>query len=124
MSRIFFDHLVEVEEVKVYIDKITETHEEKEDLWNLVDEFINHQIISTILSELDETLHEEFLSMFLEKPYDMEIVNYLNQKLPFPLENLINEKMGLIINELCETLETPTLVQKSRKTVKKKKRYK
>ena len=122
MSRIFFDHLIEIEEIKIYINGIAESHEEREDLWALIDEFINHKIVASILSELDETFHDEFLSMFLDKPYDNGIVNYLNEKLPLPLENLINDKMVLIVSELCETLEAPRPAQKNLKTVKKKTR--
>ncbi len=119
MSKIFYDHLIEIEIVKLHIDKVTTTHEEKEDLWNLVDEFVNHKIISSILSELDETSQDEFLSMFFDKPYDTEIINYLNEKLPLPLENLITGKMKLIINELCETLEIQP-IGNAQESVKKK----
>lgn len=122
MSKIFFDYLIEIDEVKLHIDKVATSHEEKEDLWNLVDEFVTHRIISSILSELDETVHNEFLCMFLDKPYGMEIVDYLNEKLPLPFENLINDKMRQIVSELCETLEIQPSAGNEKRKVKKKNR--
>ena len=122
MSKIFFDHLIEIEEIQLYIDKTATSHEEKEDLWNLVDEFVNHKVISSILSKLDAALHDEFLCMFLDKPYDMEIINYLNEKLPVPFESLLESRMNLIICELYETFELQPPAGKVKKVDKKKRK--
>lgn len=105
MGNIFFDNLIEIEQVKIYIDRVTQTHDEKEDLWMLVDEYINRKIVSAILSELDETSQEEFLSMFLSKPYDNSIKDYLNSKLENPLEYLIGLNIENIVKELDELFE-------------------
>lgn len=122
MSKIFFDHLISIEEVGVYIDGVSTSHEEKEELWNLVDEFVNHKIISSILSELDEASHDEFLNMFLDRPYDVGIIDYLNEKLTFPLESLVSDKMKMIISELYVTLEIRSPIKKTLKQAKGKKR--
>lgn len=107
MSKIFFDHYVEIEDIKVFIDEMAQTHEEKEDLWNLVDEYINHKIISSILTKLDDNSQEEFLKMFFEKPYDSEIISYLDSKLGIALSEVINTKIGEIKNDLKEIFEIP-----------------
>lgn len=124
MSKIFFDHLIEVEEIKLYIDRVTQTHDEKEDLWNLVDEYINHRIISSILSGLDEGSHEEFLSMFLEKPYDPGIINYLDTRLTVTLDELVDKNLQEIINELNEILEIQPSAGNAVKSIKKKRNRK
>jgi hypothetical protein len=105
MSRIFFDELIEVDEIKMYLDNVVSSFEEKEDLWNLVDEFINRKIIYTILEALNDEYHDEFMTMFLEKPYSNEIVNYLNAKLNLSLEELIQRRHDEIINDLFTVLE-------------------
>ena len=105
MGRIFFDNLIEIEQVEIYIDRVVETHEEKEDLWELVDEYINRKIVSSILSQLDENSQEEFLSMFLTKPYDSGIKDYLDSKLDDPLEYLIGLSTENIVKELEELFE-------------------
>ena len=105
MGRIFFDNLIEIEQVEIYIDRVAETHEEKEDLWELVDEYINRKIVSSILSQLDENSQEEFLSMFLTKPYDSGIKDYLDSKLNDPLEYLIGLSTENIVKELEELFE-------------------
>lgn len=120
MGSIFFDNLIEIERVKIYIDKVTETHEEKEDLWDLVDEYINRKIVSAILSELDENSQEEFLSMFLSKPYDNGIKDYLNSRLENSLEYLIGLNKENIIKELDELFEIQSEKKKLKNAASKK----
>src|SRR3989344_7569632 len=100
MSKVFFDHLIEIDSLKVHIENIVNDNEEKVDLWNLVDEYINNKIIGAILSELNEEVHEEFISMFLERPYDLVIIDYLNERLETPVQDLIGVRMVNIVQEL------------------------
>jgi hypothetical protein len=119
MSKIFFDHLIELEDVKSYIDSATENFEEKEDLWNLVDEFINHKVLITILSNLDNEYHDEFLLMFLDRPYDVGIIDYLDDRLTCPLCELISETRSKISEELEEIFEIRFEKKNSKKLLKK-----
>lgn len=118
MSKIFFDHLIEVEEIKIYIDGIVEDHDEKEDLWNLIDEFINYNMISSILTALDEESHDEFVTMFLDKPYDLEITKYLDSKLPVPLCILAKDIEKKMLNELSEILKADLKSKSKKKRLK------
>ncbi|KKQ50506.1 MAG: hypothetical protein US95_C0032G0004 [Candidatus Woesebacteria bacterium GW2011_GWB1_38_5] len=123
MSKIFFDHLIEIEEIKIYIDGIVEDHDEKEDLWNLIDEFINYNMISSILTALDEESHSEFVTMFLDKPYDLEITKYLDSRLAVPLSTLAKDIEKKMLYELSEILEAD-LKPKNAKSKSRKKRLK
>lgn len=125
MSKIFFDHYVEIEDIKIFIDEVAQTHEEKEDLWNLVDEYINHKIISSILTKLDDQSQEEFLKMFFDKPYDSGIISYLDSKLGVAVGDVINLKIEEIKNDLkgiFEISEKKNSAKKSLKIHKKKRR--
>ena len=120
MSKIFYDHLIEFEEIKTNIGLITENFEEKEDLWNLVDEFINHKVLITILTNLDIEYHDEFLLMFLDKPYDVGIIDYLDDKLPCPFCELIDEMRSKVNQELEEIFEIKFGKKNSKKLLKNK----
>lgn len=115
MSKIFFDHYLEIEDIKIFIDEMAQTHEEKEDLWNLVDEYINHKIISSILTKLDDESQEEFLKMFFDKPYDSGIISYLDNKLGVAVGEIINLKIGEIKKDLRDIFE----IQDKKRNVKK-----
>jgi len=121
MSKIFFDHLIELEDIKSYIEDVSENFEEKEDLWNLVDEFINHKVLITILTNLDTEYHDEFLLMFLDRPYDTGIIDYLDDRLPCPLCELIIETRSKVNQELGEIFEIRFKKKNSGKVMKKSK---
>jgi hypothetical protein len=83
-----------------------------------VDEFINHKVLVMILTNLDIEYHDEFLLMFLDKPYDEQIINYLDDRLPCPLCELISETQSQIGSELEKIFEI-NLVNGSSKKLKK-----
>ena len=118
MSKIFFDHLIKIEHIKYHIDSVATSHEEKTDLWNLVDEYINKKVLMLILEKLHADYHDEFMEMFLERPYDSEILKYLDQRLPCPFCDLIDEHMIRITEELEDILEIEPAKRKKPKSAK------
>jgi hypothetical protein len=81
MSRIFFDHLVILDEVESEIKSIAESPDEKEELWKLVDDIVQHRVIITILDKLPISYHEEFLTRFHEAPHHEGHLGYLDDKI-------------------------------------------
>lgn len=121
MSKIFFDHLIEIEHIKMHIDNVSTSHEEKTDLWNLIDEYVNKKILILILEELDEEYHDEFMNKFLERPYDLELLDYLDERLSCPFCDLLSDRKDRIIKELEEILEFEAPSSTNQKKRKKKK---
>ena len=115
MSKIFFDHLIEIEEIEVYIKNISQTHEERIDLWETVDEFVNGRILSLIYDALDEEFHEEFTNIFLDRPYDTAIINYLDGKMTCPFCELIGRNKNAIISDLHKIFEVEDIKSKPKK---------
>ncbi len=64
MSKLFFDHLIEIESISVHIKTLSENFDEKMDLWDLVDEYINRKIIYLVLNELNDSDHDDFWKCF------------------------------------------------------------
>lgn len=77
MTKIFYDHLVVREEVTVELDKYSLAREEKEELIQLVDETLHHQILNTILTHLPKEKHREFLEKFHKAPHDESLLEYI-----------------------------------------------
>lgn len=96
MSKIFYDHLIILEEVEGVVDKTAKTQEEKEELWAIVDEMIHHRILGCILDVLPKEHHHEFLEKFHSAPHDQGLIDFLNSVVEEDVEELIrNESKGL-----------------------------
>ena len=107
MSKLFFDHLVEFEEIEKQIKKVAKTPEEREELWGLVDEIIHHKVIGCILDKLPRQHHEEFLELFHKSPHDEELLfGYLRKKVGDNIESLIKQEIGGLASELLEEIKS------------------
>lgn len=105
MSRIFYDHLIILEEIDYVIRGSVEAPEEKEELWNLVDEMIHHRVLGCILDKLPEKHHKEFLEKFHSAPNDESHINYLNEKIGGGIEKIIQDEIKILSNEILRELK-------------------
>lgn len=104
MSKIFYDHLIILEEVESEIKKVSETKEERDELWELVDQMVHHKVFDTILGKLPKTHHEEFLDKFHKAPHDEGIFDYLKEKIGENIEEIIENEIGLLAFDLLKDL--------------------
>lgn len=100
MSKLFFDHLLSLEEVEKEINKVSSTKEEKEELWVIVDEIVQHRVVGCILGKLPEKDHPEFLERFHQAPHDENIISFLVEKIGENIEEIIRQEIGGIAYEL------------------------
>ena len=106
MSKIFYDHLVILEEVDTEIKSIAEFPEEKEELWKLVDEIVHHRVMISILDKLPIEHHEEFLTRFHEAPHHDSHIDFLNDKLEENIENIIKKEIKSLEVELLQEIRS------------------
>lgn len=107
MSKLFFDHLIVLEEVDVLVKKTAQTNEEREELWELIDEIVHHKVLDVILGKLPQEHHHEFLEMFHTHPHDESLMDYLKEKVGENIEELIRQEIGGLSSELLESLRGP-----------------
>jgi len=105
MSKIFYDHLIILEDIKIQVDKVSTSREEKEELWQLVDKMVHHRILTTILEKLPEVHHNEFLEKFYGAPHDENLITYLNEKLNGDVEILIKTEVEVLSGELLQLMD-------------------
>jgi hypothetical protein len=105
MSKIFYDRFVSLEEVEMEIKAISQSSEEKEELWKLVDEIVNHRVVISILDRLPISYHEEFLHMFHTTPHDESHFEYINDKIEGKIEDVIAKEIDLLKNELLNEIK-------------------
>lgn len=104
MSSIFYDHLIVFEEIDIVIKKTTQTKEEQEELWNLVDEIIHHRVVARILDHLPQEHHEEFLDKFHKRPHDEGLITYLNEKTQNDIESEIKSEIDTLKKEILKEI--------------------
>lgn len=105
MSKLFFDHLLEMEKLDKRIKKVAKTPEEREELWALIDEIVHHKVMGCILDKLPRDNHKEFLEMFHAHPHDEEyLFKYLKEKVGENIEELIKQEIGGIAADILEEI--------------------
>jgi len=101
MSKIFWDRLLILEDLDREIKKIAKTQEEREEIWQLIDEIIHHKAMGCILDYLPRHHHEEFLEMFHKSPHDEDLIfGYLKEKINQNIEEILKEQLGSLAFEL------------------------
>ena len=108
MSKLFFDKHVSLEKVEKYVNQITQSLEEKEEIWQILDEVVHHKVLHCILNELDAKHHEEFIIKLHSAPHDESLLDYLADK--------IQKDIGTFLRAEIESLEHEILKDLSRDT--------
>lgn len=107
MSQLFYDHLIVLTELESEIKNVAETEEERNELWQIVDEIIHHRVLGCILDKLPNEHHYEFLSKFHEAPHDEGLINYLKEKISEDVEKVIRQEVGELAYELLQEIRQP-----------------
>lgn len=105
MAKIFYDHLVEIEEVFIELDKFELTKEEKEEFVALIDETLHQQLLNVILSNLPTELQEMFLDQFYKAPYRPELLDFVKEKATIDIEKTIREEALKIKKEILADIK-------------------
>lgn len=106
MSKLFFDHLLELEKLDREIKKVARTREEREEIWALVDEIIHHKALGCILDQLPRDNHEEFLELFHRSPHDEDLLfGYLKEKVGKNIKEVLKTELGNLAFELLKEIQ-------------------
>lgn len=105
MKKVFYDHLVLIEEVVMELD----THEldpnDREELIRLADENLHHQVLDLILKELPKTKHEFFLDHFQKAPEDEKLLHYLRREIGEEIEERIKVEAAKVKKEILAEIK-------------------
>lgn len=103
MSKLFYDHIIELNEIEDSLNQSAISHEEKLEIWKIIDAITHYKILHRILSVLPKDHHHTFLSRFHESPFDEEILDYLNENSPKDMIEEIESELQTLTEELLET---------------------
>jgi len=100
MAIIFYDHLINKEEVIVLIDESPDPENTKHRAKQLVDDVIHQEIIGFILERLDTPKHRTFLTLVDERPFDPEIILYLRDHVGPTIETDLEQFANDLIRQI------------------------
>jgi hypothetical protein len=105
---VFYDAVLALTELEREIKRFLADNEEKEELWNVIDDIIHHRVVSRILEAIPDQYHMEFLLRFYEAPYDQGHFEYLNGLLAArteeKIEEIIKKEMEALKKELIKEI--------------------
>lgn len=120
MSKLFYDHLIYLDELEVEIKKTASSVEEREELWSLVDGIVTHKVLGKVLDKLPREHHEEFLTLFHKCPDDeITIFGYLKNKAGENVEKELQKELKHISTEILQELKTHDEITAETKSSKK-----
>ncbi len=102
MAKIFYDHLIVIEELIVELDSLDA--ENRQRILSLVDETLHHHVLDTILTHLPKVHHEIFLERYYKDPSDPDLLTFLKQKSTVDIEKLIAEKAKKVKKDIHATI--------------------
>ena len=106
MSKLFFDHLLNLDKLDKQIKKVTKSSEEREEIWLLVDEIVHHKALECILDKLPKDAHVEFLTLFINHPtIKIYCLATLKNKISENIEELLSQELGLVSDEILSEIE-------------------
>jgi len=105
MTRVFYDHLIKIEEVVSELDSYEITIEEREEFIALIDETLNNQTLEEILNTLPLKFHNEFLSLLHKGPHRQELLEYLKEKASPDIEKKISKHAQKTKKEILKEIK-------------------
>ena len=90
MSKLFYDHLIELQEVEIELERFEFTPQEKGEIHHQIEESVHYRVMTRILDHLPREHHQEFLERFHQAPYHEDLLTFLKEKVE-NIEELIKE---------------------------------
>ena len=103
MAKIFYDHLVVIDEVTTLLDSLDT--ESRNEIISLIDQTLHHHILDTILTHLPKEHHETFLERFHKAPHDPELLVFLKEYAVVDIEKAISEKAKKVKKSLLSEIK-------------------
>lgn len=104
MSKLFFDHLIEMGEITAILDVTGLNEKERTQLLKLVDKTMNHHILDEILSHLPVEHHKDFLEQLAHAPHDKKLLTRIKKLTPGNIEEAIRSRGKEVIKQIAKEI--------------------
>ncbi|MBI5448843.1 hypothetical protein HY948_00840 [Candidatus Gottesmanbacteria bacterium] len=104
MAKIFYDHLIIIEEVVAVLDEHNLPNDKRVELLKLIDQTLHHEILDVILTHLPKEKHEMFLTKFHNTPHDPALMNMLKDHIEIDIEKVILKRANTTKGKLTKSI--------------------
>ena len=108
MTKLFYDHLVIREEIDLELDKFTLDPQERQELIEIIDQTLHHNILNVIFNHLPKDKQPEFVKKLHTAPFDLELLEYLKIHAHPEIENKIKDHAAKIKKEIMGEIKKST----------------
>lgn len=117
MSKLFYDHLIILEEVEIELSHLNLERDERRELEKIIENLVHQRVINRILTHLPKIHHREFLNHFTKTPHDPFLLRYLDERIKESVEKHIGDEIQKVRKELLADIQqkTPKRSSKSKK---------
>lgn len=105
MSKVFYDHLIEFTKLEIHVNSITQTQEEKNELWEIIDKLIHNRVVKRILQILPSRHHDEFADLLHKRPFDKDIIRFVEHNADEDIEKYLQDEINKLEQELLHELQ-------------------
>lgn len=105
MSKLFYDHLIVIEEITAVLDEKKLKAKEKAQILALMDESLQHEILDVIFTYLPRSLHGEFLERFTSAPASPDLMRYLQNNTVVNIELAILDRANKTKKKLLKEVK-------------------
>lgn len=105
MTKVFYDHLVNIEEIWRELENYEIETEEREEIRIIIDETFHHQTLDIILTRLPLEHHQTFLDRFYRSPHDQDLLVLLKELIEEDIEEEIKKQAQKIKTEILADIK-------------------
>lgn len=109
MSKLFYDHLIVMEEVVAVLAAHHLGQKEQAQILSLMDQTLQHEILDIIFTYLPEDVHGEFLQRFHASPGDPQLMQFIRDHADVNIELAILDRANKTKTKLLKEVEKATL---------------
>lgn len=104
-DKIFYAHLVEINEIHEYLNELDLQKKECDELINLIYSTLHHEILNLILSNLPRKHHRLFLMHLQKRPHDQSLMIFVKRSIS-GIEDQIRRITAIVKHEIIDDIET------------------
>jgi hypothetical protein len=105
MSKLFYDHLIVLDDIIIELDKYEIPRGEREKVLDTLDEIIHQYILDTILFHLPQQHHNQFLTDFTQSPHSPSILAFVKEKTRVDIEREIKKTVKSIKKKILQDIQ-------------------
>jgi hypothetical protein len=105
MSKLFYDHLIVIEEVVFVLHEHKVAKEEQREILRQIDEILHYEIVDVILTHLPQEHHASFLTLLSHAPHDKKTMHFIKEHALVDIEREIIKKANSVKSRVIASIQ-------------------